>query len=111
MSSRLVLIVGAALVVYLVWSNQSITTLNIFSMQINLSGGMLVLIGYLIGQTALISYSLTIKTNQQKTNEHLEEWKKQDTKLAASVQSDREKQLEAKIETLESALKQALKRS
>lgn len=37
------------------------------------------------------------------------EWDAQDAKLAASVKSDREKQLEAKINTLEAALKTALK--
>lgn len=39
------------------------------------------------------------------------EWQAQDAKLAAEVKSDRESQLEAKIATLEVALKQALKRS
>lgn len=39
------------------------------------------------------------------------EWDAQDAKLAVSVQSDREKQLEAKINTLEAALKTALKKS
>lgn len=39
------------------------------------------------------------------------EWQTQDAKLAAAVQSDREKQLEAKIATLETALKQALKKN
>lgn len=38
------------------------------------------------------------------------EWEAQDVKLAAEVKSDREKQLEAKIATLETALKQALKK-
>lgn len=46
------------------------------------------------------------KVNQEKKKL---EWDAQDAKLAASVKSDREKQLEAKIETLEAALKAALK--
>ena len=39
------------------------------------------------------------------------EWDRQDEKLAKEIRSDREKQLEAKIETLEIALKSALKKS
>ena len=37
-------------------------------------------------------------------------WQKQDAKLVAEVQSDKEKQLEAKIATLEAALQRALKK-
>jgi uncharacterized integral membrane protein len=39
------------------------------------------------------------------------DWQIQDAKLIAEVKSDREKQLEAKIATLETALKQALKKA
>ncbi|GEM_PF-519318 len=46
--------------------------------------------------------------SQARQERQLAEWQAADAKLAASVQSDREKQLEAKIATLETALKQAL---
>ena len=39
------------------------------------------------------------------------EWQVQDAKLAAEIKSDREKQLEAKIATLEAALSKALKKT
>ncbi len=38
------------------------------------------------------------------------QWQDQDAKLAANLTSDREKQLEAKIATLEAALEKALKK-
>lgn len=40
----------------------------------------------------------------------LDNWQAQDVKLVAEMQSDKEKQLESKIATLEVALKQALKK-
>ena len=40
----------------------------------------------------------------------LNNWQAQDVKLVAEIQSDKEKQLTAKIDTLEAALKQALKK-
>ncbi|MDR3614566.1 MAG: hypothetical protein P4L53_13480 [Candidatus Obscuribacterales bacterium] len=40
----------------------------------------------------------------------LDSWQAQDVKLVAEIQSDKEKQLESKIATLEVALKQALKK-
>lgn len=65
-------------------------------------------VGYLcgVGQQGFILASRDKQQEQRSL-----EWQAQDVKLLAEVKSDREKQLEAKIATLESALKQALKRS
>jgi len=66
---------------------------------------------------ALISGALTglsacrLWSRPNKNGQHLAEWAVQDAKLAAAIKSDREKQLEAKILTLEAALKSALKKS
>ncbi len=54
---------------------------------------------------AVLSLDKTKAYEQKKV-----EWQAQDAKLMASISSDREKQLEAKIATLESALKTALKK-
>lgn len=48
--------------------------------------------------------------SEAKSEQRKIEWEIQDAKLIAEVKSDREKQLEAKIATLETALKQALKK-
>lgn len=57
----------------------------------------------------LAGYSLEAAKRPKLQSEKRQlEWAAQDAKLMAEVKSDREKQLEAKIATLEAALKQAL---
>ena len=71
--------------------------------------GFLVIISYVIG--AVIGSASVVPFISGKLVENaakLKEWQNQDAKLALEVQSDKEKQLEQKILTLESALKQAL---
>lgn len=50
------------------------------------------------------------RKKQVKSGKIQVEWQKQDEKLIKEITSDKEKQLEAKIATLEAALKQALKK-
>ncbi len=58
---------------------------------------------------ALAGYALELAKRPKIHSEKRQlEWAAQDAKLMAEVKSDREKQLEAKIATLETALKQAL---
>jgi hypothetical protein len=86
-------------------------SLKLAGMEISTSIGFFLLISYLVG--ALIgSASLVpfLKGRQVENVAKLKEWQEQDARLAVEVQSDREKQLEAKIATLETALKQALKK-
>jgi uncharacterized membrane protein YraQ (UPF0718 family) len=59
-----------------------------------------------VGGAALVVANDKTALNQQKKLE----WQAQDEKLMAAVTSDREKQLQAKISTLEAALKTALKK-
>lgn len=70
--------------------------------------GMLVITGYLLGLAATLSLLMTKVITTQASGKRLESWDAQDQKLLQQVQSDKEKQLEAKIETLEVALQKAL---
>jgi uncharacterized integral membrane protein len=71
---------------------------------------LMVLILGSLGSGALLGICITqLKVGKVSQEKKKLEWDAQDAKLAASVKSDREKQLEAKINTLETALKTALK--
>lgn len=61
---------------------------------------------------SLVPLSLIFFITKRRVSEtkKLREWQKQDDKLLKEITSDREKQLEAKITTLEAALKSALKK-
>ena len=76
-----------------------------------ISLGALVLVGAVLGSVAVAS--LLSARGQSSTDEalRLTKWQAEDTKLVAQIKSDREKQLEAKIATLEAALKSSLKKS
>jgi hypothetical protein len=87
------------------WQSSSI---GVFGLSNLMPSGLLTLITLLIGMgTGLLIPSLLDKSaiNEQKKLD----WQAQDSKLMATVASDREKQLEAKIATLETALKTVLK--
>lgn len=51
-----------------------------------------------------------IRSKELKSEAKQLQWQAQDAKLAVEIQSDKEKQLEAKIATLEAALTSALKK-
>jgi hypothetical protein len=59
---------------------------------------------------AMPIYGYLLLNKDQANLKQISQWQAQDAKLAAAVTSDREKQLEAKIATLETALKTALKK-
>jgi hypothetical protein len=84
---------------------------NLLGMALNATPGLLVVVAYVAG--AVIGTASMIPLIGSKGAENvakLKEWQEQDAKLAVEVQSDKEKQLEAKIATLESALKKALQK-
>ena len=84
---------------------------NLFGMAMSASPGLIVIVSYLLG--AIFGGGSMIPLVGHKGAENvakLKEWQEQDAKLAVEVQSDKEKQLEAKIATLESALKKALQK-
>jgi hypothetical protein len=60
---------------------------------------------------SLSGYLLCLSFDKKSVNQAKKiEWQAQDEKLMASLASDKEKQLEAKIATLETALRNALKK-
>ena len=63
---------------------------------------------FILGLIPGLSFMLFRQKKKAISKEKEIEWEKQDQKLAKEKESDRVKQLEAKIETLEIALKSAL---
>jgi hypothetical protein len=68
----------------------------------------LILASIILGVAAT---SLIGTMRRSSEGKRLSNWQTQDAKLVAEIKSDREKQLEAKIATLETALKSSLKKS
>jgi hypothetical protein len=69
----------------------------------------LVIISLVVGFFAGVSDYLSLNKNG-KQDQIKSDWQAQDAKLVASITSDREKQLESKISTLETALEKALRK-
>jgi len=111
-SSKVVAIFGliaVAFIVLLALSNWHLTIVQLFGYGWSLPLGALVIVSLIIGFLAGVSDYLSL-SRSGKEEQIKGEWQAQDTKLIASVTSDREKQLEAKISTLEAALDKALKK-
>lgn len=89
------------------WQN---TSLNAFANTIEVPLAALNLACLLVGCLAGASFSFALRKKERNV-EVTREWQVQDAKLAASIVSDKEKQLEAKIATLEAALRTALKKN
>lgn len=107
-----ILLIAVSMVVVgtMVIMNGTPVSANIFGAQINMTLGTGMLLAYLAACLAFGGAGLLLRQQKVVQDKTLAQWDAQDQKLLQSVQTDREKQLEAKIETLESALKQALKR-
>ncbi len=111
-SSKLIALlslVAVAVLVFLALSNWQPTNMQLFSATRSAPLGALILISLIIGFFAGISDYLSLG-KAAKQDQIKDQWQVQDAKLAASITSDREKQLEAKISTLEIALDKALKK-
>ena len=108
-----ILLIAVYMVIFctLTIMNGSAVSANIFGASISMTLGTGMLISYLVACLAFGGAGFLLRQQKVVQDKTLSDWEVQDQKLAVSVQSDREKQLEAKIQTLESALKQALKRS
>ena len=98
------------LILALVLPNWQNATLHAFSATIEVPLAALNLVCLLVGCLAGASFSFVARRKTRNV-EVKREWQTQDAKLAASIMSDKEKQLEAKIATLEAALKTALKKN
>ncbi|MBX9666790.1 MAG: hypothetical protein K2X93_04185 [Candidatus Obscuribacterales bacterium] len=89
--------------------NGTAVTISIFGAQLALALGGITFGAFAIGlMVALIGGAGTMKLKDKISEQKQIEWQKQDNKLAKEIQSDKEQQLQAKIETLEAALKSAL---
>jgi len=106
----IVLLIGTIVVFIIGLSNTAAVALSIFGAPLSLPEGVLLIAGYVVG--VALTFTLLLTRYQAKTasNVRLQQWDQQDQKLLQQVQTDREKQLEAKIATLEAALQRALKK-
>ncbi len=98
----------AALLAFLIYPQP--VSISLFQHEFHLSLCFILIAELLIGYGLGIGHGLSLVAQSKQKEQRSAEWQAQDVKLVAEVKSDREKQLEAKIATLESALKQALKK-
>ncbi len=112
MQRNIFLLVSAALgilVAIISIQNGAQVTISLFGAQMALALGGITFGAFAIGlMAAYIGGAGTMKLKDKISEQKQIEWQKQDDKLAKEIQSDKEKQLEAKIVTLEAALKSAL---
>lgn len=102
-------IVGLLLAIVFCVSVSDPIKFKFFQLDLSSTAGALALFAYLAGAAlASVSFAPLLGSKHEQNVEKLKEWKEQDAKLALELQSDKEKQLQAKIATLEAALKQAL---
>ncbi len=91
--------------------NSQPVVLQLAGTQLQCTGGALLFGTYATGFVICFLSGLPMLGSGQAGNiAKLKEWQAQDAKLLKEIQSDKEKQLQAKIATLEVALKQALKK-
>jgi uncharacterized integral membrane protein len=107
----IVLVIGTIVVVIIGLMNGATAALSLFGAQLTVPSGALLVGGYLSGVACTFALLANRYGSASKSNQRLVEWQAQDEKLLGQVQTDREKQLEAKIATLEAALQRALKKS
>ncbi|MBY0358957.1 MAG: hypothetical protein K2W82_13215 [Candidatus Obscuribacterales bacterium] len=107
----IIYIVGIVLAFVCFAGNQTELNLQIASFNTSASAASALIGSYIIGSlVGVAAMYMFISGKADKDIAKLKDWQKQDQKLLKEVQSDKEKQLEAKIATLETALKQALKK-
>ncbi|HEY9792315.1 MAG TPA: hypothetical protein V6D22_18070 [Candidatus Obscuribacterales bacterium] len=106
----IVLFVGSVIAVALGVINGTPEPVNLFGAQMSLPEGAVIIGGYIFGVLCTFGMLAGRYSAKAASNQTLQEWEAQDQKMLGQVQSDREKQLEAKIATLEAALQKALKR-
>lgn len=91
--------------------NSAPVAFNFFVASATLPAGAIVALGVIYGALVMtLLMSALMKQRQVASTKALTKWEAEDQKLLTQVQSDREKQLEAKILTLETALARALKK-
>ena len=88
--------------------NWQLVSINLFSFTMNLPFGLCIVIAFLSGSVATWSAYLSLHKKKESIKTQVN-WQAQDAKLIAEMVGDKERLLQAKIDTLESALKTALK--
>lgn len=106
------LVFGAALAVaiFLAFTNTALVQLSAFGAALSATAGACVIAGWVLGTIGSAALAAAWRQERKAQDATLTNWQTQDAKLAAQIQSDREKQLEAKVQTLETALSKALQR-
>jgi hypothetical protein len=94
----------------LILPNWQTTSLSAFANTLQMPLAAINLVCLISGCIAGFSLNFAFNKSAVNNQHKLGQWQAQDAKLAASLVSDKEKQLEAKIATLEAALKNALKK-
>jgi hypothetical protein len=103
-------IAATAATLYLAGSNLPPVALSGFGPPAPVSLATVVLLSYLCGLASVGSFWLSRKRREQRGEQKIAQWANQDQKLLAEIASDKEKLLEAKIATLDVALKTALRK-
>lgn len=105
----IILLAIAVIIVALIsFQNPQNTSIQFFGTAPSLPLYGVVLISFFIGLVPSIGFSAVKQQKAAISDTKVKEWEKQDEKLITEIESDKVKQLEAKIETLETALKAAL---
>jgi len=104
------LLLGGVFVGALLTVNVTLIPFSIFGAITYVPQGLVLVFGYVLGVALTLPVFLDRIRASQKSVKALSKWEGEDQKLLQQVQSDKEKQLEAKIATLESALQRALKK-
>jgi uncharacterized integral membrane protein len=106
------LVISAALIILMAvlgfMNANAATALNLMGSNVTITLGTILFGSFAVGFVSALCFNATSKLKDIKSEQNQLEWQKQDQKLAIEIQSDKEKQLEAKIQTLEIALKSAL---
>lgn len=90
--------------------NGAAVALSLFGAALQVPLGALIGAFFVAGMIAPMALWSIRTTKEAAADKTQLEWQKQDTKLIAEIESDKIKQLHAKIETLEAALDKALKK-
>jgi uncharacterized integral membrane protein len=99
----------SASIVCLSLQNWQIISLNIFTLHQNIPTGLLALVSLTIGLLTAWLVASVLDRKQVSAQKQVD-WQAQDAKLVAEMVADKERLLRAKIDTLEAALKTALKK-
>lgn len=106
----IICVLTTAFTLAVAFSNTTAMKISLLGSGFDLAPGFLALGTFVLGCVSVLSFALVRQGKKMASNKIVGEWEKQDQKLQNEVQTDKVRLLEAKIETLETALKSALSR-